>query len=78
MATANTYIGEAILTSTAQVGWTVGYTLNTGNFQSLRLDFDVKDFVHEGETLEEATERVYKFAEQTLSAKLKEAREELV
>ena len=62
---------------TTKVTWTLGYTLNTGNFQSLRLDFSVEDFVRDEETTLDASDRVYSFVEQGLVKKLNEAKEEL-
>ena len=49
-----------------KVTWTLGYTLNTGNFQSLRLDASVEDYVRDGETTKDASDRVYAFVEQEL------------
>jgi methyl coenzyme M reductase subunit D len=60
-----------------RVTWTLGYTLNTGNFQSLRLDCQVEDFVREGESTKDASNRVYGFVEEELVTKLNKAREEL-
>ena len=60
-----------------KVQWSIGYTLNTGNFQSRRLDCQVEDFVREGETTKAASDRVYSFVEEQLIEKLKEAKEEL-
>lgn len=60
-----------------KVQWNLGYTLNIGNFQSLRLDCQVSDFVRDGETTKEASDRVYAFVEQQLIEKLNEAKEEL-
>ena len=54
----------------------LGYTLNLGNFQSLRIDLSVSDSKRNGETTGEAFERVYSFVEQRLSEKVKEAVEE--
>lgn len=62
---------------TTKVQWGLGYTLNTGNFQSLRVDCQVSDFVREGESTKEASDRVYAFVEQQLIEKLNEAKEEL-
>lgn len=62
---------------TTKVSWTLGYTLNTGNFQSLRLDCQVEDYVREGETTKVASDRVYDFVEQQLIEKLNEAKEEI-
>ena len=60
-----------------KIQWYLGYTLNTGNFQSLRLDCQVTDYQREGELAHEASDRVYAFVEQQLVEKLREAREEL-
>lgn len=60
-----------------KVQWSLGYTLNTGNFQSLRIDCQVEDHVRDGETTKEASDRVYSFVEQQLIEKLQEAKEEL-
>ena len=62
---------------TSKISWNLGYTLNTGNFQSLRLDCSVEDYVSEGETTQDASNRVYTFVEEQLVSKLKEAKEEL-
>lgn len=60
-----------------KIGWTLGYTMNVGNFQSLRLDFQVEDHVRDGESTKEASDRVYAFVEQQLIEKLSEAKEEI-
>jgi hypothetical protein len=54
----------------------LGYTLNLGNFQSLRIDLSVTDSKRNGETTGEAFERVYAFVEQRLAEKVKESVEE--
>jgi len=54
----------------------LGYTLNLGNFQSLRIDLSVSDNKRNGETTGEAFERVYAFVEQRLAEKVKESVEE--
>jgi len=59
-----------------KVNVTLGYTLNLGNFQSLRLDLGVVDNARNGETVDQAFERVYKFVEDKLTSKIKEAQEE--
>ena len=61
-----------------KVQWALGYTVNVGNFQSLRLDCQVSDFVREHETTKEASDRVYAFVEKELLEKLNQAKEELV
>jgi methyl coenzyme M reductase subunit D len=60
-----------------KIQWSLGYTLNTGNFQSLRLDCQISDYVREGETTRQASDRVYALVENELTMKLQEAREEL-
>ena len=60
-----------------KVSVTLGYTLNLGNFQSLRLDLGVVDSRREGETTNEAMDRVYAFVEAKLGEKIQEAKTEL-
>lgn len=60
-----------------KVGVTLGYTLNLGNFQSLRIDLNVTDSKREGENTEQAFERVYAFVENKLAEKVKEASAEI-
>jgi hypothetical protein len=59
-----------------KVSVTLGYTLNLGNFQSLRLDLGIVDSRRNGETPDQAFERVYKFVEDKLTAKILEAQNE--
>ena len=59
-----------------KVSVTLGYTLNLGNFQSLRLDLGVVDSKRDGENTDQAFERVYKFVEEKLTDKIKEAQSE--
>lgn len=54
----------------------LGYTLNLGNFQSLRIDVSVSDSKREGENTNDAFERVYKFVEEKLAEKVKESQDE--
>lgn len=60
-----------------KVNVTLGYTLNLGNFQSLRLDLGVVDSKRDGETTAEAFERVYGFVEAKLAEKITEAKAEI-
>lgn len=62
---------------TTKVNVTLGYTLNLGNFQSLRLDLGVTDSKRDGENTEQAFERIYKFVEDKLTEKINEAKAEL-
>ena len=60
-----------------KVNVTLGYTLNLGNFQSLRIDLGVVDSRRDGETIEDAFTRVYSFVENKLITKVKEAKAEV-
>ncbi len=55
----------------------LGYTVNLGNFQSLRIDLEVSDNKRENENTNEAFERVYEFVENKLAEKVKEASAEI-
>lgn len=59
------------------VSVTLGYTLNLGNFQSLRIDIGVTDFVRADEAVDEAVNRVYDFVEKKVIEKVEEAKQEL-
>jgi hypothetical protein len=60
-----------------KVSVTLGYTLNLGNFQSLRVDLGVVDHVRNGETTNEAMDRVYDFVEAKVIEKVQEAKAEI-
>jgi hypothetical protein len=60
-----------------KVNVTLGYTLNLGNFQSLRIDLGVVDSRRDGETIDDAFTRVYSFVENKLIAKVNEAKTEV-
>jgi len=60
-----------------KVSVTLGYTLNLGNFQSLRLDLGVTDSRRNGESPDQAFDRVYKFVEDKLTEKINEAKAEI-
>jgi hypothetical protein len=56
----------------------LGYTLNLGNFQSLRIDVEVQDTKREADgTINDAFNRVYDFVEQKLTEKVNESKAEL-
>lgn len=63
--------------SAAKVTVTLGYTLNLGNFQSLRVDIGVEDSERDGENVNDAFNRVYSFVEEKLTEKVKEASAEI-
>ena len=60
-----------------KVSVTLGYTINLGNFQSLRLDLGVVDSKRDGENTDQAFDRVYQFVENKLTEKINEAKAEL-
>ena len=60
-----------------KISVTLGYTLNLGNFESLRVDLGVVDARREGESVDQAFERVYTFVEDKLSEKVTEAKGEI-
>jgi hypothetical protein len=55
----------------------LGYTLNLGNFQSLRVDIGVTDSKRDGENTDQAFDRIYAFVEGKLGDKVAEASQEL-
>lgn len=65
------------MSETTNVSVTLGYTLNLGNFQSLRVDIGVNDFVRNGETADVAVDRIYTFVEEKVLEKVNEAKLEL-
>jgi hypothetical protein len=60
-----------------KINVTLGYTLNLGNFQSLRIDLGIEDSRKDGETIKEAFDRVYDFVEQKLTEKVNESKDEI-
>ena len=68
--------GYEMENDSTKVSVTLGYTLNLGNFQSLRLDLGVVDSKRDGENTDQAFERVYKFVEEKLTDKIREAQSE--
>ncbi len=70
-------VNNAIVNDGTKINVTLGYTLNLGNFQSLRIDLGIVDSRRDGETVNEAFERVYAFVEQKLTEKVNESKAEL-
>jgi hypothetical protein len=60
-----------------KINVTLGYTLNLGNFQSLRVDLGIEDSRRDGENINDAFERVYSFVEEKLAEKVREAASEI-
>jgi len=65
------------MSETTNVSVTLGYTLNLGNFQSLRIGLGITDFVRNGENTDQALDRVYQFVENKVIEKVEEAKKEL-
>ena len=60
-----------------KVNVTLGYTLNLGNFQSLRIDIGVEDSLRNEEHVDDAFNQVYSFVENKLIDKINEAKTEI-
>lgn len=60
-----------------KINVTLGYTLNLGNFQSLRIDLGIVDSRRDGESINEAFDRVYDFVETKLTEKINESKDEI-
>ena len=55
----------------------LSFTRNLGNYESIKIGVGIEDCVHDGENVDSATERVYKFVEDKLIEKTREVEEEL-
>jgi hypothetical protein len=53
----------------AKIQWSLGITKNLGNFESFRIDCQVIDSVREGESKQEASDRIYGFVTKELEEK---------
>lgn len=71
------YEGYEMENDNTKVTVSLGYTLNLGNFQSLRIDMGIEDSKREGENINDAFARVYTFVEDKLTEKIKEASAEI-
>jgi hypothetical protein len=60
-----------------QVTVALGATMNTGNFESLRIDYSVTDTVRAGERVNEAIDRVEKVVEDRLVKRMADESAEL-
>ena len=54
---------------TTKVKVDLSFTRNLGNFESIKIGIGVEDSVREGESVNDATDRVYKFVEDKLVEK---------
>ena len=55
----------------------LSFTRNLGNYESIKIGVGVEDDLRDGENVDTATERVYKFVEDKLIEKTREVEEEL-
>jgi hypothetical protein len=55
----------------------LSFTRNLGNYESIKIGIGIEDDVRQGETVDIATERVYKFVEDKLIQKTQEIEDEL-
>ena len=53
------------------------FTKNLGNYESLKVSIGIEDFKRQGESTDEATERVYKFVEDKVIEKMNEIAQEM-
>lgn len=60
-----------------KISWGLGITLNLGDFQSLRIDHSIEDEMRQGESIDQANERIYSRVEEELIKRVKEAKEAL-
>ena len=68
---------EGGVMSDTKVRVDLSFTRNLGNYESIKINIGVQDIVRQGETVESATERVYKFVEDKLIEKTREVEVEL-
>jgi hypothetical protein len=62
---------------TTRVKVDLSFTRNLGNYESIKMGDGVEDDLRSGESVDTATERVYKFVEDKLIEKTREVEEEL-
>ena len=55
----------------------LSFTRNLGNYESIKIGVGIEDWVRDGENVDSATGRVYKFVEDKLIDKTREVEEEL-
>jgi hypothetical protein len=55
----------------------LSFTRNLGNYESIKIGIGIEDSIRQGENVDTATERVYKFVEDKLIEKTREVEEEL-
>lgn len=68
---------ETNKTEATRVTVSLGYTVNMGNYESLRVDVAIEDSARSDETVGTAFERVYAYTEKKLIEKVTAIREEM-
>jgi hypothetical protein len=66
-----------VMSDQTKVKIDLSFTRNLGNYESIKIGIGVEDTVRQGENVDTATERVYKFVEDKLIEKTREVEEEL-
>lgn len=66
-----------VTTEPTRVKVDLSYTRNLGNYESIKIGIGIEDSIRQGENVDSATERVYKFCEEKLIEKTREVEEEL-
>lgn len=59
------------------VKWGVATTVNIGDYSNISYQCEVEDSLRAGETIQQASDRVFKFVEEELDNKITASREEL-
>lgn len=62
---------------TTYVNVELSYTRNLGNYENIKVNLGVKDYVRDGENVHTAMDRVYGFVEDRLITKMEEIEKEL-
>lgn len=65
------------MSETTNVKVELQFVRNLGNYESVRVSIGVEDFVRKGESVDEATDRVYDFVENKVIEKVSEIEKEL-
>lgn len=60
-----------------RITWGYVYTMNLGNFESLKIDHLIDDYVREGETYDQATKRIKAMAKKELQEEVNVLKKEL-
>jgi hypothetical protein len=68
---------ELLVRNETKVSVSLGYTMNLGNFESLRVDVGIVDYTREDEKTSEAIDRVYTLVGEKLKEKVQELKAEL-